>query len=168
MLQCNLGYTAEQAGWVFFVFPLGAAAITPILGNFLDHRGKGATMLIFGALLMIACHLVFALVLPALKGTTAAVIVAYLSIILLGISFSLVPASVRPQTCRQQTIRFGIRRYFLDSKHRIICIPHDYRCSIENLESRHNRSVTIQLYNPYAYICKFRCVGSSLRVMVKS
>lgn len=73
MLQCNLGYTAEQAGWVFFVFPLGAAAITPILGNFLDHRGKGATMLIFGALLMIACHLVFALVLPALKGTTAAV-----------------------------------------------------------------------------------------------
>ena len=96
MLQCNLGYTAEQAGWVFFVFPLGAAAITPILGNFLDHRGKGATMLIFGALLMIACHLVFALVLPALKGTTAAVIIAYLSIILLGISFSLVPASLWP------------------------------------------------------------------------
>lgn len=96
MLQCNLGYTAEQAGLVFFVFPLGAAAITPILGNFLDHRGKGATMLIFGALLMIACHLVFALVLPALKGTTAAVIIAYLSIILLGISFSLVPASLWP------------------------------------------------------------------------
>ena len=81
MLQCNLGYTAEQAGWVFFVFPLGAAAITPILGNFLDHKGKGATMLIFGAVLMIACHLVFALVLPALKGTVTAVIVAYLSII---------------------------------------------------------------------------------------
>lgn len=96
MLQCNLGYTAEQAGCVFFVFPLGAAAITPILGNFLDHKGKGATMLIFGAVLMIACHLVFALVLPALKGTVTAVIVAYLSIILLGISFSLVPASLWP------------------------------------------------------------------------
>ena len=47
MLQCNLGYTAEQAGWVFFVFPLGAAAITPILGNFLDHRGKGALLCSF-------------------------------------------------------------------------------------------------------------------------
>ena len=45
---------------------------------------------------MIACHLVFALVLPALKGITAAVIIAYLSIILLGISFSLVPASLWP------------------------------------------------------------------------
>lgn len=171
MLQCNLGYTAEQAGWVFFVFPLGAAAITPILGNFLDHRGKGATMLIFGALLMIACHLVFALVLPALKGTTAAVIVAYLSIILLGISFSLVPASLWPSVPKlvdNKLLGSAYAVIFLDSKHRIICIPHDYRCSIENLESRHNRSVTIQLYNPYAYICKFRCVGSSLRVMVKS
>lgn len=29
MLQCNLGFTAEQAGLVFSVFPLGAAAITP-------------------------------------------------------------------------------------------------------------------------------------------
>ncbi len=92
MLQCNLGYTAEQAGQVFFVFPLGAAAITPFLGNFLDRKGKGATMLIFGAILMITCHLAFALLLPA----TQSAIIAYLGIILLGISFSLVPAALWP------------------------------------------------------------------------
>ncbi|MBQ7268656.1 MAG: MFS transporter [Bacteroidales bacterium] len=92
MLQCNLGYTAEQAGRVFFVFPLGAAAITPFLGNFLDRRGKGATMLILGALLMILCHLTFALVVPA----TQSVVITYLAIILLGISFSLVPAALWP------------------------------------------------------------------------
>lgn len=92
MLQCNLDMTAQEAGFVFFVFPLGAAAITPILGNFLDRKGKGATMLIFGALLMIVCHLTFALVLPA----THSEIVAYSAIILLGISFSLVPASLWP------------------------------------------------------------------------
>ncbi len=92
MLQCNLGYTAEQAGRVFFVFPLGAAAITPFLGNFLDRKGKGATMLILGALLMILCHLTFALVVPATKS----VIITYLAIILLGISFSLVPAALWP------------------------------------------------------------------------
>lgn len=68
MLQCNLGISAEQASLIFAVFPLGAAAITPFLGNFLDRRGKGATMLIFGALLMIVCHLTFALGLPALRG----------------------------------------------------------------------------------------------------
>lgn len=92
MLQCNLGVTAQQAGFVFFVFPLGAAAVTPILGNFLDRKGKGATMLIFGALLMILCHLTFALVLPATKSA----FVAYAAIIVLGISFSLVPASLWP------------------------------------------------------------------------
>ena len=92
MLQCNLGYTAEQAGQVFFVFPLGAAAITPFLGNFLDRRGKGATMLIFGALLMIVCHLSFALLLPVTQST----VIAYIGIILLGISFSLVPAALWP------------------------------------------------------------------------
>lgn len=92
MLQCNLDYTAEQAGWVFFFFPLGAAAITPFLGNFLDRKGKGASMLMLGAILMIVCHLTFALVLPATKS----VVIAFLGIVLLGISFSLVPAALWP------------------------------------------------------------------------
>lgn len=96
MLQCNLGFSAEAAGLIFSVFPLGAAAITPFLGNFLDRKGKGATMLIFGAILMIVCHLTFALVLPVLKGTVAGPVVAFIAIILLGISFSLVPASLWP------------------------------------------------------------------------
>ena len=92
MLQCNLDFTAEQAGYVFFVFPLGAAAVTPFLGNYLDRKGKGASMLILGAMLMILCHLVFAFALP----TTKSVIIAYTAIILLGISFSLVPAALWP------------------------------------------------------------------------
>lgn len=96
MLQCNLGYSAETCGLIFAVFPLGAAAITPFLGSFLDHKGKGATMLIFGALLMIICHTTFALILPITKGTLIAPIIAFLAIILLGISFSLVPAALWP------------------------------------------------------------------------
>ncbi len=92
MLQCNLNFTAERAGMVFFVFPLGAAAVTPFLGNFLDRKGKGASMLILGAMLMVVCHLVFAFVVPA----TQSVIITYAAIILLGISFSLVPAALWP------------------------------------------------------------------------
>jgi MFS family permease len=92
MLQCNLNFSAEKAGLVFFVFPLGAAVVTPFLGSFLDHKGKGASMLIFGALLMILCHLVFAFVVPA----TQSVIITYIAIIVLGISFSLVPAALWP------------------------------------------------------------------------
>lgn len=92
MLQCNLHFTAEQAGQVFFMFPLGAAAVTPFLGNFLDRKGKGASMLILGAVLMIVCHLIFAFVVP----TTQSVIITLAAIIVLGISFSLVPAALWP------------------------------------------------------------------------
>ena len=92
MLQCNLHFTAEQAGQVFFMFPLGAAAVTPFLGNFLDRKGKGASMLILGAVLMIVCHLIFAFVEP----TTQSVIITLAASIVLGSSFSLVPAALWP------------------------------------------------------------------------
>lgn len=71
MLQCELGISVESAGLIFSVFPLGAAIVTPILGHYLDTKGKGAMMLIFGALLMIICHLTFAFGLPALRGAEA-------------------------------------------------------------------------------------------------
>lgn len=93
MLQCNLqGISAEQASDIFRWFPIGAAVITVFLGNFLDHKGKGATMLMLGALLLIACHLIFALVLPA----THSHVLAYATIVVLGISFALVPAALWP------------------------------------------------------------------------
>ncbi|MBQ2024582.1 MAG: MFS transporter, partial [Alistipes sp.] len=65
MLQSNLGLTATMAADIFRWFPIGAACVTPFLGWYLDKKGKGATMLILGALLMIVCHLTFALLLPA-------------------------------------------------------------------------------------------------------
>ena len=93
MLQCNLdGISAEAASNIFRWFPIGAAVITPFLGNFLDRKGKGATMLMGGALLLICCHLVFAFVLPATKSP----VIAYSTIVLLGISFALVPAALWP------------------------------------------------------------------------
>ena len=93
MLQCNLdGISAEAASDIFRWFPIGAAVITPFLGNFLDRRGKGATMLIGGAILLICCHLIFAFLLPQTKSE----LLAYSTIVLLGISFALVPAALWP------------------------------------------------------------------------
>lgn len=93
MLQCNIGnISAQEASNIFRWFPIGAAVITVFLGNFLDRKGKGATMLIYGALLLIVCHLVFAFVLPA----THSKAVAYVTIVVLGVSFALVPAALWP------------------------------------------------------------------------
>ncbi|SFF97590.1 MFS transporter [Prevotella sp. KH2C16] len=96
---CYMGYMRQSAESIFAVFPLLAVGITPILGNYVDHKGKAASMLVLGSLLLIACHLTFAFVLPApaFKGSQiGGVIVAYLTILVLGASFSLVPASLWP------------------------------------------------------------------------
>ncbi len=94
---CYMGYMRQSAETVFAVFPLLAVGITPILGNYVDHKGKAASMLVMGSILLIACHLTFAFVLPEFKGNpVGGIIVAYLTILVLGASFSLVPASLWP------------------------------------------------------------------------
>ena len=94
---CYMGYMRQSAETVFAVFPLLAVGITPILGNYVDHKGKAASMLVMGSILLIACHLTFAFVLPEFKGNSVGgIIVAYLTILVLGASFSLVPASLWP------------------------------------------------------------------------
>lgn len=97
VVYCWMGYMRGTAETIFAVFPLLAVAITPILGNYVDHKGKAASMLMIGSLLLIICHLTFAFVLPLCKGSSAGgVIVAYLTILVLGASFSLVPAALWP------------------------------------------------------------------------
>ncbi|MBR0118486.1 MAG: MFS transporter [Prevotella sp.] len=94
---CYMGYMRQSAETIFAVFPLLAVGITPILGSYVDHKGKAATMLVLGSLLLIACHLTFAFILPMFKSNAVGgVIVAYATILVLGASFSLVPASLWP------------------------------------------------------------------------
>ena len=94
---CYMGYMRQSAESIFAVFPLLAVLITPILGSYVDHKGKAASMLVLGSLLLIMCHLTFAFVLPMFKGSTVGgIVIAYITILVLGASFSLVPASLWP------------------------------------------------------------------------
>ena len=94
---CFFGFMRQSAAAIFAVFPLLAVGITPILGNYVDYKGKAASMLVIGSLLLIACHLTFAFILPMFKGNpVGGVCIAYLTILVLGASFSLVPASLWP------------------------------------------------------------------------
>ena len=97
VVYCYMGYMRQSASAIFAVFPLLAVLITPILGSYVDHKGKAASMLVLGSLLLIGCHLTFAFVLPQFtENAIGGVIVAYLTILVLGASFSLVPASLWP------------------------------------------------------------------------
>ena len=97
VIYCYMGYMRQSAAAIFAVFPLLAVGITPILGNYVDYKGKAASMLVLGSLLLILCHLTFAFILPMFKeNQVGGVIVAYVTILVLGASFSLVPASLWP------------------------------------------------------------------------
>jgi MFS family permease len=94
---CVMGYMRQSAETIFAVFPLLAVGITPIIGKYVDTKGKAASMLMIGSILLIACHLTFAFILPMFQGNAiGGVVVAYLTILVLGASFSLVPASLWP------------------------------------------------------------------------
>ena len=97
VVYCYMGYMRGTAETIFAVFPLLAVAITPILGNYVDHKGKAASMLMIGSILLVLCHLTFAFILPMFKGSAVGgTVVAYVTILVLGASFSLVPAALWP------------------------------------------------------------------------
>ena len=91
-LEVTLNIDAEAASRLFSCFPILAMILTPFLGALLDFKGKGATMLMVGAIIMICCHLSFAFLLPAFPSKA----LALLLVVTLGVSFSLVPAALWP------------------------------------------------------------------------
>jgi len=80
----------EKSGQIASLLPLGTLIFTPIFGFLIDRKGKAATAMIFGAFLLLAIHSAF-----AFTG-----IQPYVPMILLGISFSLVPAAMWPTTVK--------------------------------------------------------------------
>ena len=85
-------YNVEQelAGFIPSLLPLGTLFLTPFFGNLYDRKGKGATIMMYGALMLIGVHLLFTL--PILNEWWFATIV----MIVLGIAFSLVPSAMWP------------------------------------------------------------------------
>lgn len=84
------GVSAKWAGWIPSILPYGTIALTPLFGTIYDRMGKGATLMLIGSLLLTLCHVCFAL--PVLNTVWFAVII----MIMLGISFSLVPSAMWP------------------------------------------------------------------------
>jgi Na+/melibiose symporter-like transporter len=92
MLASKLNLDIKEAAAYFSYFPIGAMVLTPLIGSYLDFKGKGASMMIYGAVLLMVSHLIFALV----PSETFNVAFAVGTIVILGTAFSLVPASMWP------------------------------------------------------------------------
>lgn len=86
----KFGIEPELSGIIPALLPFGNILLTPFFGNLYDRKGKGATIMIVGAVLLIFIHTMFSI--PALNNW----IIALGLIILLGIAFSLVPSAMWP------------------------------------------------------------------------
>jgi len=92
MLASKLDVDLTSAARYVSLFPIGAMILTPFIGLFLDLRGKGATMMLYGAILLTISHAIFAFV----PDNVFNAYIAVGNIIVLGTAFSLVPASMWP------------------------------------------------------------------------
>lgn len=86
----KFGIDPELAGLIPSMLPFGTIILTPFFGNLYDRKGKGATIMIIGALLLIFVHTMFSI--PGLDKPWMAIFL----IIILGIGFSLVPSAMWP------------------------------------------------------------------------
>lgn len=74
------------------LIPMGTILFTPIFGNYIDRKGKAASVMILGSLLLIFAHISLSLF--------NSVILGYFGLLSLGIAFSLVPAAMWPSVAK--------------------------------------------------------------------
>ncbi len=86
----KFGVSENWAGLLPSLVPFGTMLLTPIFGSLYDKRGKGASIMILGAVLLIIVHAIFYM--PFITNMVA----AFFNVILLGIAFSLVPSAMWP------------------------------------------------------------------------
>jgi len=88
------GVNPDFAGSIPSLLPFGTILLTPFFGNIYDRKGKGATIMLIGSVMLLLGHTIFAI--PAIDNY----IVAIVLIIFLGITFSLVPSAMWPSVSK--------------------------------------------------------------------
>lgn len=86
----KFGVSESLAGSIPAMLPFGTILLTPFFGSLYDRKGKGATIMIIGSLLLILVHALFSI--PFLNNWMFSIVL----IMVLGIGFSLVPSAMWP------------------------------------------------------------------------
>ncbi len=74
------------------LIPLGTIVFTPIFGRLVDAKGKAASLMILGSVLLIYAHLTLSVM--------NSVVLGYTGLFALGVAFSLVPAAMWPSVAK--------------------------------------------------------------------
>lgn len=84
----------ETAGLITMLLPIGTLFLTPLFGGIYDKKGKGATIMIIGAAMLVIVHGIFSL--PVFNHWMVAVVL----VVLLGVALSLVPSAMWPSVAK--------------------------------------------------------------------
>jgi MFS family permease len=90
LLHNKFGLTISRASTITSMVYFGTIMFTPLFGWFADNKGKSASIMIFGSLLLILVHLSLSLTM----------ITPYIPMFILGIAFSLIPAAMWPAVAK--------------------------------------------------------------------
>jgi MFS family permease len=90
MLENKFGLPGELSGRITSILPFGTIIFTPLFGWFTDIKGKSASVMILGSLILVIVHLTF----------TFTQLNPYLPMFMLGVAFSLVPAAMWPSVAK--------------------------------------------------------------------
>ena len=88
----KIGAYLQNGPKVSGLIPLGTIIFTPIFGRLVDAKGKAASLMILGSILLIYAHLTLSVM--------NNVILGYTGLFALGIAFSLVPAAMWPSVAK--------------------------------------------------------------------
>ena len=114
------GVDPVMAGDIPAILPFGTILLTPLFGSLYDRIGKGATLMVVGAMMLVAVHVLFAL--PILNEWWFALIV----MVLLGIAFSLVPSAMWPSVPKiipQKQLGTAYALIFYVQNIGLMCVP---------------------------------------------
>lgn len=89
-VMSKFGVSSDYSGLVPSLLPVGTLLLTPLFGSIYDTRGRGATMMIIGSLMLVGIYAVFALPFEMHWWVAVAMV------IILGVAFSLVPSAMWP------------------------------------------------------------------------
>ena len=112
LMITKYGIDENVAGFFAGLPALGALILTPVFGGMVDKRGKAASIMMFGAAMLIFVHFIYAL--PFITSS----FIAIAMMIILGIAFSLVPSAMWPSVASP---------YLLHPEHRTLGSTYTYR-----------------------------------------
>ncbi len=90
----KFGISDEFASYIPSLLPFAALFLTPFFGGLYDKKGKGATIMIIGSVILLFVHLIFSI--PSLNNLYVAIAL----VVFLGIGFSLVPSAMWPSIAK--------------------------------------------------------------------